>query len=446
MTSTVSSELAAGQELPGAGHGGVGDPGTRLLAGPQIESGAEPLAAHLQRLGPCPDVEADRARFLDTLERSGLRGRGGGNFPTAAKLSAVPAGQGPPLVVINASESEPASAKDSTLIGLRPHLVLDGARILAAAAGTRDVSVVLHRGDRSARRVLGRACFERADASVDDPNMTVVCGPDRYVAGEASAVVSLLEGGEAKPRFSRRGPTAVHGVYGRPTLIYNAETAAHVGLLARYGAEWFRRAGSAERPGSTLVTLSGAVEQPGRVVEVMAPVTVGCLLRAGGLDQPPSAVLVGGYAGVWLDGTVAWELPFSYEDLALVGVSIGCGLLAVAPSNACGLRETARLVGYLAGESAGQCGPCLFGLAELSDTLAALAVGRASPGDLRRLHRLAIGIAGRGACRHPDGVVGLAQSALRVFAPDVRRHLDGRPCGNESGAFLGIPPTETGWR
>jgi len=447
MSLAPSTEAAEDQDRAGTGFGGVGAPGVRLLAGPEPGTGAESLIAHRARLGDCPDVGVDPKAFLNALEISGLRGRGGGSFSAAAKMAAAAAGgQGRPLLVVNASESEPASAKDATLVGLRPHLVLDGARILARAAGADEVSLVLHRGNRPGLQALSRALSERAGADLDDPKMTLTLGPDRYVAGEASAVVSLLEGGEAKPRFTRRRPAALYGVHGRPTLIYNAETTAHAGLLARFGASWFRRAGTTERPGSTLVTLAGALEWPGRVLEVMAPVSMGRLLGAAGLDQPPAAVLVGGYAGVWLDGATTWELPLSHEALGAAGASIGCGLLGVLPPNACGLVETASLVTYLAGESAGQCGPCIFGLAELAAVFEALAIGQASRADLRRLHRRALGIEGRGACRHPDGVVGLVQSALRVFAPDVRRHLKGRSCGAVGGPIFPIPPTTVGWR
>ncbi|MHB1786552.1 MAG: NADH-ubiquinone oxidoreductase-F iron-sulfur binding region domain-containing protein [Acidimicrobiales bacterium] len=432
---------------PQLAHVGVtGAPGTRLLAGPAGEQGAESLEAHRGRLGPCPDIGTDRAGFLDALRLSGLRGRGGGGFPAAGKLAAAAAGQGKPLVVVNASESEPASRKDATLVELRPHLILDGAHVLASAAAAEEVCLVLHRGNDRGRRALALALTERAQAGLKDPAMTLVLGPDRYVSGEASAVVSLLEGGPAKPRFNR-GPAAVSGVHGRPTLIYNAETTAHVGLLARHGPEWFHAAGSPGRPGSSLVTLAGAVSAPGRVIEVLHPVTMGELLCAGGLNRPPEAVLVGGYAGTWLDGATAWDLPFSSEALGVAGASIGCGVLGVLPVDACGVIETARLVTYLAGESAGQCGPCVFGLEALAEALEQLAVGQASRAELRRLHRRAVGIVGRGACRHPDGVVGLVQSALRTFAPEVRRHLRGYACaGAEHDPVFPIPPTGPGWR
>lgn len=440
----VGSTAADDPQLAGTGR--IGALGTRLLAGPPGATGAESLEAHLARLGYCPDIEADRAGFLDALILSGLRGRGGGGFLAAGKLAAVAAGHGKPLVVVNASESEPASRKDATLVGLRPHLVLDGAHILASAAEAEEVCLVLHRGNDPGRRALASALTERAQAGLKDPVMTVVVGPDRYVSGEASAVVSLLEGGDAKPRFNR-SPAALCGVNGRPTLIYNAETTAHVGLLARNGPDWFHAAGSPGRPGSTLVTLAGAVEAPGRVIEVLHPATIGELLCAGGLSKPPKAVLVGGYAGAWLDGTEAWDLPFSSEALGLAGASIGCGVLGVLPAEACGVIETARLVTYLAGESAGQCGPCVFGLAGLAETLEQLADGQASRAELRRLHRRAIGIVGRGACRHPDGVVGLVQSALLTFAPEVGRHLRGYTCtGANHDPVFPIPLSGPGWR
>ncbi|MHB1712888.1 MAG: NADH-ubiquinone oxidoreductase-F iron-sulfur binding region domain-containing protein, partial [Acidimicrobiales bacterium] len=387
------------------------------------------------------------AAFVHAVELSGVRGRGGSSFPVARKLKALMSSGEEPLVVVNGSESEPASRKDAALIAFRPHLVLDGAVALADATGAGAVVVVLHRSDLETRVALDRALAERDMARSDNPSISVVLGPDRYVAGEASAIVALLEGEEAKPRFNRK-PAAYSGVRGRPTLIHNVETVAHLALLARFGSDWFTGIGPPASPGSTLVTLAGSVAVPGRVLEVVAPVTVGELLATGaGVGTPPAAVLVGGYAGTWIEGIKAWDLAVDNEALAAVGATLGCGLIGVLPHGTCGLVETARLMAYLAGESAGQCGPCVFGLPALSASLADLATGHSNRGEVRRMHRQSAGIIGRGACGHPDGAVMLVESALEVFAPEIRRHLGWRGCsGVGCGPVFPLPRPESGWK
>jgi len=433
MSATRNLELEARHAASLEGPmGTLGDPGTRLLGGPAREEGAESRAAHLGRLGGL-DLESATPESLRQLVRaSGLEGRGGGQFPLAAKLDLAAASGGTPLVVVNASEGEPASRKDRTLLAHRPHLVIDGAMTAARAVGAREIVVYLHRARRRSTAAMVEAIAQRdGDAAA----ITVVDAPPRYVAGESSAVVGYLEGNGALPR-RRAVPVAAHGVHGQPTVVSNAETAAHLGLLARRGAAWFREAGDAVSPGSTLVTLSGAVVRPGRVVEVSGPATIGeALALYGGIAEVPRAVLVGGYEGTWIDGSVAMDAPLGRSALAACGTPLGCGLLAVMSPTCCGLRTTARLVDWLAGESAGQCGPCVFGLPEVAALLDDLAEARAGRRDVRRLRALTASIAGRGACGHPTGVVGLVDSALDTFASDLDRHARGRECPYPAARF-----------
>ncbi len=138
------------------------------------------------------------------------------------------------------------------------------------------------------------------------------------------------------------------------------------------------------------------------------------LALAGGPAAPLTALLIGGYFGTWVGLAVAAALPFSAAGLRPAGASPGAGLIAALPADACGLAETARLARYLAVESAGQCGPCVFGLDSIATELAALAAGR--PFDLGRRGRWLGQVDGRGACHHPDGAVRMIRSALGAFA------------------------------
>jgi NADH:ubiquinone oxidoreductase subunit F (NADH-binding) len=413
----------------------VRSPGTlpRLLP---AGAGAGPasLAGHLARYGPPPADLGQRQResLIAEVARAGLTGRGGAGYPTARKLAAVAAGHAP-VVLANGTEGEPASAKDKVLMTRSPQLVLDGAVLAAEIVGARQAVIVVH---PAARRVMDDAVAERARARFDRVRIRVrTAAADRFVAGEASAVVHWIEQGVPAPIAS---PPRVgeRGLRGAPTLVQNVETLAHLALIARYGAAWFRSVGAPDEPGSMLVTVLGAVREP-----VCAEIAIGAgigraLDLAGGRSAPLQALLLGGYFGDWVSATVAMDRPFSSAGLADLGAGPGAGVIAALPADACGLKETARVVRYLAGESAGQCGPCRFGLAAIAGQVERLAHGpRADPG---LLHRWLGQVDGRGGCAHPSGVVRLIRSALRVFEAELRQHAMGWCCG--TAGVLPVPP------
>jgi len=424
--SAMAGERADDAELDA--FGALGDPQTRLLAGPRY-GGAESLRAHTDRLGLLC-LPARGHQVLELVGASKLVGRGGGEFPVARKLAAAVAAGGEPIVVVNGSEGEPASRKDRVLIENRPHLVLDGAEVAARAVGASDIVIYVHGAEAALVSVLGHALDERKESSsAKAVRFRIVQAPDSYVAGESTAVVSVLEGRGPIPTRRHR-PVAVSGVGGRPTVVSNVESLTHLALLGRFGREWFAMAGSPEAPGSSLVTLAGGVRDPGRVIEVLAPVPLGEVLRVhGGIESPPRAVLIGGYGGRWIGGDAAFGAPLNRAALRCADLALGCGLIAPLPPDACGLATTVRLLDYLASQSAGQCGPCVLGLPILADELAAVVDGRATRADIRRLGGKALSLRGRGNCSHPDGAIALLESALEVFAGDAARHARGHHCG-----------------
>jgi NADH:ubiquinone oxidoreductase subunit F (NADH-binding) len=139
-------------------------------------------------------------------------------------------------------------------------------------------------------------------------------------------------------------------------------------------------------------------------------------------------VLVGGYFGGWLAASEAWDLALDPAGLRSAGGAFGCGVVAFLAPAMCGVETTARIVDYMAGQSAAQCGPCVFGLRAIADGVGRLAAGTAGADDLERITRWASQLAGRGACRHPDGAVGLLHSALRVFSDEFEHHRRHRAC------------------
>ncbi|MGA7987399.1 MAG: NADH-ubiquinone oxidoreductase-F iron-sulfur binding region domain-containing protein [Candidatus Dormiibacterota bacterium] len=413
----------------------------RLLAGPGIGRGAERFAEHERRLGLRP---VGGEWLLDVMQRSGLRGRGGAWFPTHRKWRVVARAaeeRGPATVVVNASEGEPLSAKDRLLVAHRPHLLLDGAMIAAETIGADTVVIYLSRPAGGARRALREALAERRRHGIRDLPVRMVATKHRYVAGESSSVVRRVNGGPSKPSFAPPHPSE-RGVSGRPTLVQNAETLVHAALIARHGDEWFRERGTNQSPGTGLVTVSGAVQQPGVYEVDLGSSLVDAVSAAGGVVSMPRAVLIGGYAGTWHDPRSSPHIVLSPDDS-----SLGCGIIGVLGSDGCALTEAAHIVEYLAGESAGQCGPCLYGLRDIAEAMSRLAIGRADRGDVVRIHRWGEQIDGRGACHHPDGAVRNVASALETFADDVDRHLGGHACPDRGRtAFTRPPRVRRGWR
>jgi NADH:ubiquinone oxidoreductase subunit F (NADH-binding) len=176
------------------------------------------------------------------------------------------------------------------------------------------------------------------------------------------------------------------------------------------------------------VTLSGCVADPG-VYEIECGSSLASLIAAaGGATARPRAVLLGGYGGSWVGERHLDELALSEEHLAPFGASLGAGVVALLGEDDCPVAETSRVVRWLAGESAGQCGPCVHGLDAIASDLEALAGGSADAGTGERIERLAALVRGRGACAHPDGAVRLALSALDAFAAEFDDHARHGPC------------------
>nr|WP_296064118.1 NADH-ubiquinone oxidoreductase-F iron-sulfur binding region domain-containing protein [uncultured Actinoplanes sp.] len=356
-----------------------------------------------------PDLGRDQ--IIGLARDAGLTGRGGAGFPMWRKLAAVVVSGRPAVVIANGAEGEPASAKDRTLMARQPHLVLDGLQLVARACGA-SVSHVY--GTRPALASMAEALTLRHDAIP----VRLAPAPDAFVAGEESAAASAVAGRGAIPRDKLVRVTATG------TLVQNVETLAHLAMIARHGADWFRRRGTSDEPGTFLATIGGSVAAPG-VVEAGYGVPLGDLIAAaGGPASPLSAVLIGGYHGGWVPADPS--LPVSRAGLAPFGATPGAGVVVALPAHVCGLRETARIANYLAGEVTGQCGPCRNGLPRLAGTLTDLADHRIRPGLTAEVERLAALVTGRGACRHPDGTARLIASAMRTFAADVTAHLSGR--------------------
>ena len=396
----------------------LGGPTAVLLAG----SGATRLDLTSQR-AVAGDPVLHGSALHEAIAGVDLKGRGGAAFSLRRKLDAVIDSGGRPTVIVNVSESEPASAKDRTLVLMRPHLVLDGAALVASILGASMVTLAFHANERGVRRSLEQAIHERSRGGLVDPAWALNPGPSGYVRGEAGAVADRVAGGSGLP-LHRTVPLARRGPSGLPTLVSNAETMAQVAALSIHGIVTFEAVGTSACSGTRLMTVTGDGEAPGRVFEVVGSVTFGDLLRQAGHHETPPYVLLGGFAGTWVSGDALVDCEVSDHSLGTIGAGLGCGLVGVVGEGQCPVDELARLTRYLASESAGQCGPCVRGLPSVAALVEKLSrSGRA--GSARRIGQLADEIVGRGACSHPDATMAMVASALTVMAPEIDHHRHG---------------------
>jgi NADH:ubiquinone oxidoreductase subunit F (NADH-binding) len=409
----------------------------RLL--PLVPGVPEDLRAHLARYGRL-SYRGGPGLLINGVEEAGLTGRGGAAFPVARKLAIVARARGRKVIVANGAESEPASRKDALLLRAAPNLVLDGLQLAAEAIGASEAHLFLHPG--VSPEIL-RALNQRAAAGLDWLGVTITEAPPRFLAGQESALVNRLGGGPAVPTFV---PPRVseRGLGGAPTLVQNVETLAHLALIARYGPRWFRALGTAQEPGSMLTTVH--TQEDTQIIEAEIGTPLRTLLPSGIRTQ---AVLIGGFHGAWLPTATIGTLTLDNQALKAHGAALGAGVIAALPADRCGLAEAARVVRYLAAESAGQCGPCLNGLPRIAAALAELA-GRGHRRQVRDdLERWAGLVTGRGACNHPDGTVRFVRSTLTVFAPEISLHARGQCSATNRAPFLplpdGMPMTEDDW-
>lgn len=382
-------------------------PGPALLDG--LERGPG-LAAHRQQYD---EPRASSLAELQALvEAVGLRGRGGAAFPFATKLAAAGRGRRA-LVVVNLAEGETASSKDTALALRRPHLVLDGAITTARALKAREVHVVLPGERPLAAERMRAAMAERTDGVRLVEHVT----EGRFVSGQARAVVELIERRPNLP-VTAWDPEAVSGVKRRPTLLSNAETWAHVGLLVLRGAAGYRLRGTTSEPGTTLLTVTSRGARPA-VHEVAYGSRLRDVLPVSAAGSPG---IVGGFHGSWATWPTLANALVSVPGMTSLGAPLGAGVVLLPGPSACCLQVTTDIVDHLAGQSARRCGPCFNGLPALAEAVRGLLEGT---GSRQRVEELCGLVARRGACAHPDGTVRLVRSLLLTLPDEVAAHQHG---------------------
>jgi formate dehydrogenase beta subunit len=295
----------------------------------------------------------DPTRVVGELKASGLTGYGGAGFPTGLKWEAVAREPGPRYVVVNADEGEPGTFKDRYVMELRPHLLIEATLLAMRFAEASEGFVYLREEYATARvRLLDALDEFRSAGLLEGRSLELVVGAGAYICGEETAMLESMEGRRGMPRLKPPFPSQ-YGYLGRPTLINNVETLAHVPAILRGGGEAW--------PRTRLWSVSGAVRAPG-CFETSLDVTARTLVDefAGGATAEIGAIVPGGAASGILPPT-ALDVPLNREALLEWGAGVGSAAVQVFPATYPPLRLLAETMRFFAEESCQKCTPCRIG-------------------------------------------------------------------------------------
>jgi NADP-reducing hydrogenase subunit HndC len=392
------------------------------------------------------------AGVIETIKRSGLRGRGGAAFPTGLKLGfTAKAEADQKYIICNADEGEPGTFKDRLILEGDPHKVIEGMIIMGYAVGaTRgyiyirgEYYVSIERIERAINQarwlgLLGTNLF----GSGFDFDIEVKKGAGAYVCGEETALIESIEGKRGEPRQKPPYP-GTSGLWGKPTVVNNVETIANIPPIVLHGADWYRGFGTSTSPGTKVFTLTGNVNNKG-LIEVPMGITLREVIYGvgGGIPGGRSFKLAqtGGTAG----GCVAeahLDIPMDYESMQSVGSALGSGALLIIDDSHCIVDVACSLLRFFAHESCGQCTPCREGAARLLRIFNKLREFRASQADLDLAMELARVMQGSSLCALGQSVIVPLGTIMEHFQGEIQAHLHGccptgkcSPSGAESAS------------
>ena len=397
--------------------------------------------AAARRLGP--------AATIDAIEASGLRGRGGGGFPTGTKWAGIARQRDAKrYLVCNGAEGEPGTFKDRALLRANPYQVAEGLMIAAFAIDADAAFVCLKASFELERDAITQALAElqQADLAIDC-EVTVVAGPDEYLFGEEKAMLEVIEG---KPPLPRWLPPYEHGLFAaspqegweaaphgaqrrtdepNPTLVNNVETLANATHILANGADWFRSMGTDRSPGSIVATVVGDVVAPD-VGEVELGTPLRAVIDAVGSGTAPGRHVKAVFSGVANPVVTADQLdaPVSYEGFESVGSAMGSAGFIVYDDTACMIGAALRFSRFLSIESCGQCPPCKLGSAEITRLLDQVERGRATVADVAAIAGWLDRVTDGSRCFLATEERRVVASVLRSFPDELAQHLDDGRC------------------
>jgi len=392
-------------------------------------------------------AEKNPDKVIKDILASGLRGRGGGGFPTGRKWTLVKAAKGSPkAVVMNGDEGDPGAFMDRVVMECYPFRVLEGIAIGAYTVGATQGYLYIR-----AEYPLAMERMEAAVKIMEEKNLLgdnilgsgfslkvrVMEGAGAFVCGEETALLASIQGERGMPHFRPPYP-AVKGLWDMPTLINNVETFACVPWILRNGPEAFAALGTEKSKGTKVFSLSGKVRQGG-LIEVPMGITIRQIVNeiGGGVEEGRTfkAVQIGGPSGGCIPDQLA-DTPVDYEALLKVGAMMGSGGLVVMDDTDCMVNVALYFLRFMQDESCGKCTPCRVGTKRMLDIMERLVVGKSRAGDLQRLEDMSGFIKTGSLCGLGTTAPNPVLSTLKYFRDEYEAHIAGKCPAKKCTAFI----------
>ncbi len=376
---------------------------------------------------------------ISEIEKSGLRGRGGGGFPTGTKWKFTAANKGgKSYVVCNGDEGDPGAFMDRSIMEGDPHKLLEGMAIAGFAIGADEAYIYVRAEYPLAIKRLKIAIQQAEEANLLGKNIMgsdfsfeihIKEGAGAFVCGEETALIASIEGERGMPRPKPPFP-ANKGLFGRPTLINNVETLANVPVIIRKGADWFSSFGTEKSKGTKTFALTGEVNNTG-LIEVPMGTTlreivfdIGGGIRGG---KKFKAVQIGGPSGGCLTEEHL-DLPMDYDSLIAAGAMVGSGGLVVMAEDTCIVEVARFFMNFTRNESCGKCVPCREGTRTMLKILERIVKGQGEMEDIEKLEDLAIAVKDGSLCGLGKTAPNPILSTLKYFKDEYIAHIKDKKC------------------
>ncbi len=373
----------------------------------------------------------------DAVKAAGLRGRGGAGFPTWKKWDMVmQQSEKKRYLCCNAAEDEPGTFKDRYLLRTNPHQLIEGVLIAAFTVGADEAYLFINCRyteelvfmDEALR--VSKAEGHWGEGSASGIVLKVCESPGSYVAGEETALLEVIEGREAKPRQKPPYYPTMHGLYGKPTVVNNAESLSNVPFIVREGAAAFRAIGVPSSPGTMVFTLTGDVNRPG-LYERPLGTSLQALIQecGGGIKEGLAlkAVFPGGPSVHVLPASKS-DLTLDFDSLKAADTGLGTGAVIVMSEEACMVQVAIQYARFFANESCGQCPPCHLGTLHLSEILEKIEAGKGTENDIKQAEQSCEMVKGRGQCFLLTGAAIAVESILSHFRHEFEAHVEVGRC------------------
>ncbi|MFQ5580445.1 MAG: NADH-quinone oxidoreductase subunit F [Nitrospiria bacterium] len=386
--------------------------------------------------------------ILEALKKSGLRGRGGAGFPTWKKWDMVLHHKSKEkYLCCNAAEDEPGTLKDRYLLRSNPHQLIEGVILAAYAVGAQVAYLYINCRYKEELQFMEAALaeakehghwgstFEKSEFYVQ---LKICQSPGTYVAGEETALLEVIEGKVAAPRKKPPYYPTMHGLFGKPTVVNNAETLSNIPHIVQKGGDWFRALGTPSSPGAMIFTLTGEVNRPGLYELPLGSSLLKLIeVQGGGIKggRDLKALFPGGPSTTIISADQV-DVSLDFDSLKAIGSGLGTGAVIVMSEETCMVRSALEVAKFFSAESCGQCPPCKLGTAQLFEILEKIESGRGDERDLQQVEQICGMIKGRGQCFLLTGAAIAVESIFEKFRHEYERHVSESRCPAASQAAL----------